>query len=129
MKKYLLPLLLAVAVLLGVAAVWAVSANVATKTAAQVEGTWMRAGGDDWHLELQVADGKMDYDFVSQQFPDVTETLYSYTYRTVGGRRLAVDYPNGGSKSVVVSFSASGTEMTLTPAITSAEDEEVWTKK
>lgn len=129
MKKYLLPLLLAIAVLVGVAAVWAISANTAGKVSSQIEGTWQRAGGEDWHLELQVSDGKMDYDFVSRQFPDVTETLYSYTYRTVGGRRLAVEYPNGGSKTVVVSFSASGTEMTLSPAITSAEDEEVWTKK
>lgn len=129
MKKYLLPVLLALAVIAAVLTVVLVSFSGAAGLEQQLEGTWLRNGGSDWHLELKAEDGKLEYDFVSGQFPDVTETLYTYTYRAKSGTRLLVEYAGGGTKTVLVGFSADGKTMTLTPAITSAEDEEVWIRE
>jgi len=129
MKKYLLPVLLVLALAIAVLTVVLVSSSGAGTLEQRLEGTWLRGGSEDWHLELVAEGGTLEYDFVSGQFPDVTETLYTYTYRAKSGTRLQVEYEGGGTKTVLVGFSADGKTMTLTPAITSAEDEEIWIRE
>lgn len=127
MKKYLPWLLLALALVLAGVIILCVNAAGADTLEERILGTWYRQGGENWYLEFAVEDGKMEYRFVSAEFSDLSETLYTYGCEVKNGSILRVQYPEG-EKRVRVTFSRDGKEMTFSPAITSAEDEEVWVR-
>lgn len=128
MKKHLVPLLLVLALLLGMAAALVVSARQAAALEKQMQGVWYREGGEDWHLALVVTEGKMEYRFVSSQFPDMTETLYTYGLKAKNGNTIRVEFPEADADAAV-SVTVTEKEMTFSPAITSAEESEVWKKR
>lgn len=128
MKKYLVPLLLVLALVLGMAAAVVVSARQADALEKKMQGIWYREGGEDWYLVLVVTGGKMEYRFVSAQFPDMNETLYTYGLEARNGSTLRVDFPETEASSTV-SVTVTEEEMTFSPAITSAEETEVWKKR
>lgn len=128
MKKYLPWILIAAALLLAGVIVLTLSTGGADELLSQISGVWYREGSDDWHLEFVVEDGTMEYRFVSAQFPDISETLYTYGYEVRNAGTIEVQYPEG-EKQVNVTLSEDGAEMTFTPAVTSAEDSEVWVRR
>ena len=117
MKKHLVPLLLVLALVIGMGAAVVVSARQADALEKKMQGVWYREGGEDWHLVLMVTEGKMAYRFVSAQFPDMNETLYTYGLEAKNGSTIRVDFPETEA-SGMVSVTVTEEEMTFSPAIT-----------
>ena len=97
---------------------------------AKAEAVWTRAveGEKDCYLRLTLQDGEMEYRFVSTAYPSLSETFFTYGYTAIDGDLLRVTYPDGAKLDVTVTFSEDGNEMTLSPAVTVAEESETWTR-
>lgn len=127
-KRLLAPILLAAALLLGMAAALVVSHLQAAALEEKMQGVWYREGGENWHLSLAVDEDTMTYRFISAEFPDITETIYTYGYDAKSGSTVRIDFPeNGGNTTVTVTVTEK--EMTFSPAVTVSRDAETWKKR
>ena len=78
--------------------------------------------------KIPVDEDTMTYRFVSAEFPDITETIYTYGYDAKSGSAVRIDFPeNGGHTTVTVTVTEK--EMTFSPAVTVFRDAETWKKR
>lgn len=128
MKKRLVLILLAAVLLIGLVLAGVVVAHEAKALTAQMQGVWYRDGGEDWHLEIEVREGEMEYRFVSAQFPEMSEVIYTYGLEPLTGKAVRVEYPDTNGKKIIT-VTVTDRKMEFSPAITTAMDSETWTRQ